>query len=61
MAPSHNKKMFCVQDVTRMRQFLLAFIMCLWICGGYMVPLMWQSKCMEMELMVLLEVAKLCY
>lgn len=61
MTPSQNRKMVCVQDVTRMRRVCFSVYDVLMDLRGSMVPLMWQSKCMEMELMVLLEVGKLCY
>lgn len=61
MTPSQNRKMVCVQDVTRMRQVSFSLYYVLMGLRGCIVPLMWQSKCMEMGLMVLLEVGKLCY
>lgn len=61
MTPSQNKKMVCVQDVTRMRQVSFSVYYVLVGLRDCMVPLMWKSTCMEMGLMVLLEVGKLCY
>lgn len=53
--------MVCVQDVTRMRQVSFSVYYVLADLRGCMVPLMWKSKCIEMGLMVLLVVGKLCY
>lgn len=61
MTPSQNKKMVCVQDVARMRQVSFSVYYVLMDLRGCMVPLLWQSKCMEMGLILLLEVGKLCY
>lgn len=61
MTPSQSKKMVCVRDVTGMRRVSFSVYDVLMDLRGCTVPLMWQSKCMEMRLMVLLEVGKLCY
>lgn len=53
--------MVCVQDVTRVRQVSFSVYNVLVDLRGCMVPVMWQSKCMEMGLMVLLEVGKFFY